>query len=153
MFHYSTQNKEFKLVPTFEGPVHDFKWSPDGENFCVVSGFIPSKAVLFDKNATAVYDFGTGYKNTVIFSNLNRFLILAGFGNLNGEITIWDIKEQKKVGECKSSSASVCLWSNDGRKFLTGTVTPALRVENNFKIFKYDGTLIHKSDFNSTELY
>lgn len=78
---------------------------------------------------------------------------MAGFGNLNGEIDIWDIKARKQVGKCKSSSASSCLWSNDGRKFMTGVVTPRLRVDNNFKIFKYDGTLLHKSNFNDTELY
>ena len=43
-----------------------------------------------------------------IYSNLNRFLILAGFGNLTGEIDIWDVKTKKKVGNCKSSSAYTC---------------------------------------------
>mmetsp|Transcript_8345 Transcript_8345/g.722 ORF Transcript_8345/g.722 Transcript_8345/m.722 type:complete len:122 (+) Transcript_8345:551-916(+) len=114
---------------------------------------MPAHTVLFSKDGKPVFEFGTHHRNNIFFSNLNRFMALAGFGNLNGEIDIWDLKLKKKVGNCVSSSAYNCNWSNDGRKFITSVVTPKLRVENNFKIFKYDGTLIHKSDFNNTDLY
>ena len=66
-------------------------------------------------------------------------MCLAGYGNLNGEMEVWDIQEQKKIGLCTSNSASFCLWSPDGRKILTAIVTPRLRVDNEFRIFSYSG--------------
>lgn len=106
-------------MPTFKGPVHDFKWSYDNEHFCVVSGYMPAHSVLFNKIGEPVFEFGAHHRSSIYFSNLNRFLILAGFGNLNGDIDIWDLKDKKKVGTCKSLSAYNCIWSDDGRKFMT----------------------------------
>lgn len=31
-----------------EGPVHDVQWSPSGQHFMVVAGFMPAKTILFD---------------------------------------------------------------------------------------------------------
>lgn len=36
---------------------------------------------------------------------------------------------------------------------MTAVLNPRLRVDNHFKIFKYDGDLINKFDFSHTELY
>jgi translation initiation factor 2A len=75
---------------------------------------------------------------------------LAGFGNLTGEMEMWDLKEMKQIGFCKSSSASYCQWSLDDRKVLTGIVTPRLRVDNCFKVFSYTGTYLKKVGYEET---
>jgi len=36
---------------------------------------------------------------------------------------------------------------------MTGVLNPRLRVSNNYKIFKYNGELLHHADFSQTELY
>ena len=38
-------------------------------------------------------------------------------------------------------------------KFMTAILTPRLRVDNCYKIYKYDGFLMSKWDFSSSELY
>lgn len=80
-------------------------------------------------------------------------MCLAGFGNLNGEMEMWDLETFKQIGYCKSNSASFCEWSLDDRKIMTNIVTPRLRVDNCFKIFSYTGTLLNKVPFDHTELY
>lgn len=60
---------------------------------------------------------------------------------------------KKRVGVCKSSSASYCYWSPDDRKIITAILTPRLRVDNCYKVFSYTGVLLHKGPFEDTELY
>ena len=85
-------------VPTFKGPVHDYKISPDSSHFCVISGFIPSHSVLYSNECQPEYEFGVHYKNVCEFCPQSRFLVIGGLGNLNGEVDIWDVKLKKKVG-------------------------------------------------------
>ena len=70
-----------------------------------------------------------------------RFLCLAGFGNLPGDIVFYD---KKADGKCKQMAsvrqpAVSCSWSPDGRYLLTATTAPRLRVDNNVRIFTYCG--------------
>lgn len=62
---------------------------------------MPAGSVLFDKLGTPLYEFGVHHKNSVKWSSQHRFMSICGFGNLNGEIDIWDTIEMKKVGQCK----------------------------------------------------
>ena len=66
---------------------------------------------------------------------------------------MWDMQTKKKIGACKSNSASYCGWSTDDRKIITAIVTPRLRVDNCYKIFSYTGVLLHKVNYDDTELY
>jgi len=100
-----------------------------------------------------VFEFGKQHKNEIIWGNLGRFVCLAGFGNLNGEMEIWDIETRKKIGQCKSNSSSHCQWSPDDRKLVTSILTPRLRVDNCYKIFSYTGVQLYKGNFDHTELY
>ncbi len=58
-----------------------------------------------------------------------------------------------RIGVCKSNSASYCAWSMDDRKIITAILTPRLRVDNCYKIFSYTGVLLHKANYDYTELY
>ena len=48
-----------------DGPIHDAQWSPDGDFFVVVAGFMPAKTVLFDAKCKPVFDLGTGPYNII----------------------------------------------------------------------------------------
>lgn len=80
-------------------------------------------------------------------------MCLAGYGNLSGEMEMWDLETLKQIGFCKSNSASFCEWSHDDRKIMTSIVTPRLRVDNCYKIYSYTGTYLKKVNFDHTELY
>lgn len=124
-----------------EGPVHDVQWSPAGDYFITVAGFMPAKVTLFSASCKPVYDLGSGPYNLVRWNPFGRFFAIAGFGNLPGDIVFYD---KKSSGTCKQmgavrSPAVAAEWSPDGRMLLTATTAPRLRVDNNVKVFTYYG--------------
>lgn len=154
LYYYNFATEKFQRVEKPEGPVHDVSWDPRSEHFALIAGFMPASCNLFDRNCTVKFDFGGKlYVNTLRWSPLSRFLLLGGFGNLSGNIQIWDIFTITKMGDCRSSSAIMCQWAPDGRKFFTSIVNPRLRVDNGYKIFKYTGELLGGMDLKTTELY
>lgn len=73
-------------VPNLEkGPIHDVRWSPKGDFFAVVAGFMPAKTLLFNSQCKPIFDFGSGPHNLIRWSPHGRFLCVAGFGNLPGK--------------------------------------------------------------------
>ncbi|ETI25076.1 hypothetical protein G647_04447 [Cladophialophora carrionii CBS 160.54] len=135
-----------------EGPIHDVAWSPRSNSFAVVYGYMPAKTVIFNAKAQVVHTFPLGPRNTVLFSPHGRFMLLAGFGNLAGQMDIYDLeKDFTKVCTIEASNASVCEWSPDGVHILTATTSPRLRVDNGVRIWHASGPLMYNEDMN--ELY
>ncbi|KAI5855499.1 eukaryotic translation initiation factor eIF2A-domain-containing protein [Tricharina praecox] len=135
-----------------EGPIHDVIWSPDSKEFGVVYGFMPAKTTIFDCRANVVHSLPAGPRNTILFSPHARFVIVAGFGNLQGQIDIYDRQAgMRKITTIESSNPSICEWSPDGRHILTATTSPRLRVDNGVMIWHYTGELMYKVDME--ELY
>jgi len=135
-----------------EGPIHDVSWSPKSNSFAVVYGYMPAKTVIFNSKAQAVHTFPLGPRNTVLFSPHGRFVLVAGFGNLAGQMDIYDLeKDFTKICTIEASNASVCEWSPDGVHILTATTSPRLRVDNGIRIWHAGGNLMFNEDLN--ELY
>ena len=49
------------------GPIYDVVWSPNSAEFCVVYGFMPAKATVFNLKCDPVFDFGTGPRNAAYY--------------------------------------------------------------------------------------
>ena len=135
------------LVPLpKEGPVHDVAWSPRGDCFVVLAGFMPPRAVVFDAKCAPALDLGSGpFCHARWSPHHGRFLCLAGFGNLAGDLAFFDRKADGKLKPCGSARAAggVSLeWSPDARLLLVSTTAPRLRVDNGVRVFKYDGSLV-----------
>ncbi|CEG42641.1 eukaryotic translation initiation factor 2a [Plasmopara halstedii] len=141
------------IVPlTKEGTVHDVAWDPTGRGFVVIAGAMPAHATLYDNKALPIFEFGAAPRNHISWSPHGRFLCLAGFGNLRGDMDFWERNKLKKIGSATSNAATTFDWSPDSRYFATATTFPRLRVDNGFKIFRYDGTgPIHHEE--RSELY
>ncbi|GAB2293159.1 hypothetical protein Dimus_027367 [Dionaea muscipula] len=137
------------LVPLKkEGPVHDVQWSSSGTEFSVVYGFMPARATVFDKKCNPLLELGTGPYNTIRWNPKGRFLCLAGFGNLPGEMVFWDYVEKKQLGTTKAEWSVTSEWSSNGCYFMCATTAPRLQVDNGIKIFHYDGSLYYKKMFD-----
>lgn len=135
-----------------EGPIHDVTWSPRSNSFAVVYGFMPAKTVIFNSKAQVVHTFPLGPRNTVHFSPQGRYVLVAGFGNLAGQMDIYDCeKDFAKICTIEASNASVCQWSPDGKHILTATTSPRLRVDNGVRIWHAAGQLMYNEEMN--ELY
>ena len=134
------------------GPVHNFTWSPLGNEFIVIHGFMPATTSLFDLKCKQVYDFTCGSKNEANYNSAGNLIAFGGFGNLPGTIEIWRrTGAVSRVGAMQSVGTTVMEWSADGSVLLTAVLTPRLRVDNGFKLWSMTGELLHFSPYN--ELY
>lgn len=86
LYFFNFAQCKMTQVKTYEGPIHDFSWDPKGERFSVISGYMPAGAVLFNNKNEPVFEFGKLYKNLISWNPQGRFICLAGFGNLNGDV-------------------------------------------------------------------
>lgn len=135
-----------------EGPIHDVSWSPNSKEFGVVYGYMPAKTTLFNTRAVATHNFALGPRNTILFSPHGRFVLTAGFGNLAGQMDVYDLeKDHHKICTVEASNASVCEWSPDGKHILTATTSPRLRVDNSVRIWHVGGGLMYNQEMQ--ELY
>ncbi|XP_068330756.1 uncharacterized protein [Pyrus communis] len=147
--YLTTDGSHEGLVPLRkEGPVHDVQWSHSGSEFAVVYGFMPAKATVFDKKCNPLLELGTGPYNTIRWNPRGKFLCLAGFGNLPGDMAFWDYIEKKQLGTTRAELSVTSEWSPDGRYFMTATTAPRLQVDNGIKIFHYNGSLFFKKMFD-----
>ena len=60
-----------------EGPIYHVEWAPKMAQFCVVYGFMPAKATLYNKKCEKVFDFGTGPRNLALFNCQGSLLMLG----------------------------------------------------------------------------
>lgn len=135
-----------------DGPIHDVTWSPKSHSFAVVYGYMPAKTVIYNAKGQVTHTFALGMRNTVLFSPHGRYILVAGFGNLAGQMDIYDLeKDYAKVCTIEASNASVCEWSPDGKHILTATTSPRLRVDNGIRIWHAGGPLMYNRDMS--ELY
>ncbi|KAL6582305.1 hypothetical protein OROMI_006319 [Orobanche minor] len=147
--YLTTDGSNEGLVPLRkEGPVHDVQWSFSGKEFAVVYGFMPAMATIFDKKCNPLLELGTGPYNTIRWNPKGKFICLAGFGNLPGDVAFWDYVEKKKLGATKAELSVTSEWSPDGRYFMTATTAPRLQVDNGIKIFHHNGSLYFKRMFD-----
>jgi len=154
MLLYLDMNKKaLRRVPTYKGPIHDVAWNPNGQEFIAISGFMPAGSVLFTSECVPKFEFGQHHRNTIRWSPFSRYILVGGFGNLSGDMDIWEASTKQKIATFKSNSAVSCLWAPDGKRILTGVLNPRLRVDNAYKVFKYTGELLNSVDYSDTELY
>ncbi|AMD21820.1 HFL036Cp [Eremothecium sinecaudum] len=134
-----------------EGPIHDFTWSPTSRQFGVIYGFMPAKITFFDLKGNAVHTLTEQRKNTMIYSPSGRYILIAGFGNLQGAVEILDRHERFKcIAKFDAANTSICKWSPGGEFILTATTSPRLRVDNGMKVWHISGKLCFVSEY--TEL-
>lgn len=135
-----------------EGPIHDVSWSPNSKEFGVVYGYMPAKTTIFNQRAVATHNFPLGPRNTILFSPTGRFVLVAGFGNLAGQMDIYDLeKDYRKICTIEGGNPSVCEWSPNSKYILTATTSPRLRVDNGVKLWHVGGGIVYNEDM--VELY
>lgn len=135
-----------------EGPIHDITWSPTAREFAVSYGYMPSETTFFDARGNAIHSLPTAPRNTILYSPHAKFVLVAGFGNLQGTVDVYDRQNKfSKVVTFEASNTSVCEWSPCGRFILTATTSPRLRVDNGLKIWHASGKLIYMKEYQ--ELY
>lgn len=127
-----------------EGPIHDVQWSPLGDEFVVIFGTSPPEACIFNTKCEVIHSFGEMPRNTISWAPHGRFLVLAGFGNMSGELSFYDRKSLNCLGTVDAHMTVNYGWSADSRRFLTAILFPRLRVDNGYRIWSCAGGLLHE---------
>lgn len=150
--HFLGVNGESSLVPLGkEGPVYSVEWSPNAMEFCVVYGYMPAKATIYNCKCEPVFDFGTGKRNLVYYNPQGSIVCLAGFGNLRGNMEFWAIKQKKLIRQTLADDTTYFQWCPDGEHIVTATTAPRLRVGNMYKVWHYSGILLHQQAMKQNE--
>lgn len=138
------------------GPVLDVSWMPDADKpscFAVIAGRMPALASLHNgTTGEANFLFGNSHRNTIVWSEHGRFLILGGFGNLAGGMDFFDKNKLKAIpqydpvtGKNLGSTGNIAScavgygWSPSSRYFMVSTTSPRMNVDNGVQLFKYNG--------------
>ncbi|KAI6209313.1 Eukaryotic translation initiation factor 2A [Aphelenchoides besseyi] len=136
-------NNDFQVHLDKQGPVHSLQWSPNGNQFVVCYGFMPSKTVLFNLKASPVWNLGEAFRNEVYFNAFGNILLTCGFGNIAaGKIEVWDAEKQTEVVALEVPNTTYFEWAPDGQHFMTATTAPRLRIDNNYRVWKYTGQMV-----------
>lgn len=144
--HFMTvKGDSFAVQLNTEGSLHAVAWSPRSTEFCVVYGFMPAKATLYNLKCDVVFEFGTGNRNSIYYNEFGNLLIFGGFGNLPGYVEVWDLNRKKQITELRAPDTTLLEWSPVGDVFLTATTAPRLRMSNGFKIWHHTGALLHET--------
>jgi translation initiation factor 2A len=153
--HFMSLNGQTAMVTmSKEGPIYSVAWSPKNHEFCVIYGFVPAKATIFNLKCEPIFEFGTGSRNSIYYNPQGNLVLLGGFGNLRGHVEIWDAMNKKLIGSCDAADSTLLEWAPDGIHFLTATTAPRLRIGNGYKIWHYSGVLLHeKMMVQQEELY
>lgn len=115
-------------------------------------GYMPAKTTIFTFRGVPQHSFPLAPRNTIQFSPHGRFVLVAGFGNLAGQMDLYDLERNYyKIATVEASNASVCEWSPDGQFILTATTSPRLRVDNGIRLWHVSGALMYNEEM--TELY
>lgn len=146
------QGSEQRIHLEKEGPIHDVSWSPLGDEFDVTYGYMPSKTSFFDSRGNEVHSLPLASRNTLAYSPHGRFVVSAGFGNIQGATDVYDRHARwNKITTIQANNTSYFEWSPCGRFLLTATTSPRLRVDNGVKIWHYTGKLL--CHFEDDELF
>jgi len=147
LYLLNSNNGESQTVDlSKKGPIYDVKWSPAGDLFCAVYGFMPAKATLYNQKGAVVFDYGTGPRNCCFFNQHGSLLMIAGFGNLRGDVECWRVGDNKnekneKISEAQRGDTTYFEWAPDGVHYLCATTAPRLRVSNGWKVCHYHGAV------------
>ncbi|GIY09529.1 eukaryotic translation initiation factor 2A [Caerostris darwini] len=151
LYYASVKGDTAKIKLGKDGPVYSVQWNPNSTEFCVVYGFMPAKATVYNLKCEPLLDFDGAPRNEVNYSPVGDRLSLSGFGNLQGMIEVWDLKLKKKISQFKAQDSTYIQWSYDGEYILTATTAPRLRISNGFRIWHYTGSLLTEVFLDTSE--
>jgi len=139
-----------------EGPVHDVAWSPRGNEFACIYGFMPARCTVFSDALKVLVELPAGPYNTARWNPHGRFLALGGFGNLPGDLVLLDRKADgklKPIIETRLPNTVALEWAPCGRLLLAATTAPRLQVDNGLRIVRYTGEVLLHRPAAPSQLY
>ena len=152
LYYTDIETLKFQKFALPEGPIHDFDWCPDGNNFIICAGHLPSKTNLYNKEGKLVKEICTGKFNRVKISPDSRMVALCGFGSLNGDIEFYNLENYQRIVKYNFFCCVNFNWSIDSKYLLGAVLSTRVKVDNEYRILKYNGEEV-LCDKNVGEIY
>lgn len=138
---------DMRIILKKEGPVHDVVWSDTSDQFGAVYGYMPAQTTFFNARGKELHTLPPSSRNTLRYSPQGRYIVVAGFGNLQGAMDILDREKNfATVASLTASNTTFYEWSPCGRYILTATLSPRLRVDNGVRLWHFSGKLLYHSE-------
>jgi len=143
LYFISIRGESNQIVLKKNGPVYCVEWNPTRDEFIVLYGFMPCKGTLFNVKCDPIHEFGENHYNEILFNPQGNMVGLCGFGNLRGKIKFYDTENKKLLSDFVAADATYFEWAPSGDVFITGTLSPRLRQDNEFKLWDVSGKILH----------
>lgn len=125
------------------GSVHSCEWLPNNEGFIAIYGKTPAAITLFNAKGDPAFQFGEAPVNTVLLNPFGNLVAFGGFGNLAGDVHVWNVNSRTKISHFQVSDTTQFNWLADGLHMVTSTHYARLKVANGFKVWDYLGNHLH----------
>ena len=127
------------------GPIYSVEWNPNSHEFCVLFGYMPTSATIYNMLCEPVFDLGSGPRHIIYFNPQGSILCFVGYGNLHGSMEVWDLHRRQIMNRLSASDITHFEWCPDGIHMLTSKLSPRLKVSNGFKVWHCGtGQLLHQ---------
>lgn len=147
MLHFMDLRGETStIVGKKEGAVSAAEWLPNNDGFIVIQGKMPALVTWYSNRAEPMFSFGELPVNGILVNPFGTLLALTGFGNLSGNVYVWNIKARSLISNFKAVDTTCYSWLADGLHMITATHYDRLKVANGFKVWNHLGSQIHQQD-------
>ncbi|KAF7495591.1 Eukaryotic translation initiation factor 2A [Sarcoptes scabiei] len=147
MLHYlNLLNESHTITGRKEGTVSAAEWLANNDGFLVIQGRMPAEINWYNNRGDLLHSFGEAAVNTIKLNPFNNLVVFAGFGNLSGNIFVWNLKTKQLISNFRANSTTKFFWLADGQHMITATHFERIRVENGFKLWNYLGSMIHQHE-------
>lgn len=137
-----------KLISHKEGPILDFAWIDEGKQFLVVGGHQPAELSVYGVDTKKAKMIGNFKANKIYVSPDRRLACIVGFGNVIGDLIFIDLLKQEQIGQAFHRFGGDLVWSPDSKYILSTVLSPRLRVDNEYKVFTYNGDEVFSESFD-----
>ena len=142
--------------------VVDFTFEPNSYRFAYIYGDSAARGnVDFytmgsgrngDRKMQKLYTLENKQANHLYFSPMGNYLVLAGLGNINGQLEFWDVDSQMSMMTQEHFMCNQISWDPSGRVVCTAVTRPmygsesSMRysLENGYKLWTFQGAPMYE---------
>eukprot|EP01116_Phalansterium_solitarium_P013601 TRINITY_DN30996_c0_g1_i1.p1 TRINITY_DN30996_c0_g1~~TRINITY_DN30996_c0_g1_i1.p1 ORF type:complete len:681 (-),score=213.67 TRINITY_DN30996_c0_g1_i1:785-2761(-) len=122
-----------------------FQWEPKGHRFAIIhgeSGRVDVSFYTMEKQLRLLRTLEKKSVNALFWSPQGNHIVLAGLGNLNGQLEFFDVNAMESMGTDEHFTTTALDWDPTGR-YVSSTVSYwKHQVETGYKLFSFQGKLL-----------
>lgn len=109
LYYLNTKGDACAISLSKDGPIHAVEWNPKGTEFCIIYGYMPSKATFFNLKCDPIFEVNEAPRNSIYYNDFGNIVLLAGFGNLRGNVEVWNSNEKKLITTLQAPDSTMVI--------------------------------------------